>query len=659
MYSAKERLRAKQSEKDGLLKDLKDLQEKIDAFTSSLNEAEKFLSENARFSSLDKSLPKLEVWFSQKSEKSKKIAAVEKELEENSRNCDILKEKLFALETELQNVEKQIQSFISEKALVVSSFLAKSLKDGDSCPVCGGIFRGAKSGGAAAKTIATSGDQPDSRDTEVVNKAADLNKTYEDLKNQVQETKSCLSQMEAKALDIRKNLDELRVSEAELSRLIEEIVLPLETGSEKFTDISVLKSKSELYKKTESERDGLKNKIDAETARKDEKSKMLEGFEKPITDALSEVEKIKASLQTEKQERFKLFADKNVDDEEHLEKSRLEKLKKDVEELEEKFDAARETNVQLSSLKERSLKKMADRQNQIENAEKEFVSSIKKSGFLNEEDFLNARLEKNEIDALKAKSKELDGKKLEAKAKYESAEKTLSDYAASKKITATEEELEVQKRQTEEKFEEEQGRLNDVSARLLNAKNKKDEYEAFLSNFEEKKKEFERWKTVKSWVGNADGRDLSVFVQSIAFSKLLNLTNKHLFGITNRYKIVQKNPNTLDFEINDVHLENRSTNNLSGGEQFIVSLSLALGISEFASRNVRVDSLFLDEGFGTLSGELLIQAINALKALQKNGKMLGIITHVKDVINEIDQRLEVKPVSGGYSEIIGSGVTRG
>ncbi|MBR4464830.1 MAG: hypothetical protein IKS40_09480, partial [Treponema sp.] len=65
------------------------------------------------------------------------------------------------------------------------------------------------------------------------------------------------------------------------------------------------------------------------------------------------------------------------------------------------------------------------------------------------------------------------------------------------------------------------------------------------------------------------------------------------------------------------------------------------------------------EGFGTLSGELLTEAINALKNLQKDGKMLGIITHVQDVINEIDQRIEVKPVSGGHSELIGSGISTG
>ena len=103
--------------------------------------------------------------------------------------------------------------------------------------------------------------------------------------------------------------------------------------------------------------------------------------------------------------------------------------------------------------------------------------------------------------------------------------------------------------------------------------------------------------------------------------------------------------------------DDRPVTNMSGGERFIISLSLALGIAELASRNVRVDSLFLDEGFGTLSGEPLTQAINALKSLQSNGKMLGIITHIEAVIQEFDQKIEAIKKNGGVSELRGSGIT--
>ena len=199
----------------------------------------------------------------------------------------------------------------------------------------------------------------------------------------------------------------------------------------------------------------------------------------------------------------------------------------------------------------------------------------------------------------------------------------------------------------------------EIKVRLKNNEQNQAQAKKISAEYEKIAEEFATWEQMKAWVGKDDGSDVSVFVQSLAFNSLLNLANKNLFGITNRYKVVQRSPLSLEFEIQDIYFEEpRSVSNISGGEKFLVSLSFALGISEFASRNVRVDSLFLDEGFGTLSGELLTEAINALKNLQKDGKMLGIITHVQDVISEIDQRIEVKPLSLGHSELIGSGITK-
>ena len=96
---------------------------------------------------------------------------------------------------------------------------------------------------------------------------------------------------------------------------------------------------------------------------------------------------------------------------------------------------------------------------------------------------------------------------------------------------------------------------------------------------------------------------------------------------------------------------------MSGGEKFIISLSFALGIADLASQNVRVDSLFLDEGFGTLSGKPLIDAIDALKSLQDKGKMLGVISHIPEVIKQFDQRIKAEPSTNGTSILSGSGVT--
>ena len=100
----------------------------------------------------------------------------------------------------------------------------------------------------------------------------------------------------------------------------------------------------------------------------------------------------------------------------------------------------------------------------------------------------------------------------------------------------------------------------------------------------------------------------------------------------------------------------RPVKNLSGGETFIVCLSLALGLSVVASYKVAVNSLFLDEGFGSLDDLSLAKALYALASLNAEGKTIGIISHVPLVKERIGLQIEVSPLGNGHSQISGPGV---
>lgn len=102
----------------------------------------------------------------------------------------------------------------------------------------------------------------------------------------------------------------------------------------------------------------------------------------------------------------------------------------------------------------------------------------------------------------------------------------------------------------------------------------------------------------------------------------------------------------------------RSTKNLSGGESFIVSLALALGLSKMASQKVRVDSLFLDEGFGTLDENALETALETLSGLHEEGKLIGIISHIPALKERIGTQISILPSSTGRSEVTGPGVKK-
>jgi len=129
--------------------------------------------------------------------------------------------------------------------------------------------------------------------------------------------------------------------------------------------------------------------------------------------------------------------------------------------------------------------------------------------------------------------------------------------------------------------------------------------------------------------------------------------------MTDRYVLIRDDSQPLELCVADNYQagEIRSTKNLSGGEAFIVSLALALGLSHMASRNVRVDSLFLDEGFGTLDEDALETALETLAGLQQDGKLIGVISHVAALKERIGTQIQVIPQTRGRSIIEGPGCT--
>lgn len=152
------------------------------------------------------------------------------------------------------------------------------------------------------------------------------------------------------------------------------------------------------------------------------------------------------------------------------------------------------------------------------------------------------------------------------------------------------------------------------------------------------------------------------FAQQITFDMLLRKANIELRNLSERYEL-RRNPqkdNGLGLMVVDRELgisEGRDCSNLSGGESFIISLALALGLSRMAG-TTRIDSLFLDEGFGTLDRDTLSHVLHSLQKLRADGKMVGIISHVESLSDRISARIQVQPLRGGFSTITGTNAVR-
>jgi exonuclease SbcC len=166
-----------------------------------------------------------------------------------------------------------------------------------------------------------------------------------------------------------------------------------------------------------------------------------------------------------------------------------------------------------------------------------------------------------------------------------------------------------------------------------------------------------RWAKLHQLIGSADGRKYREFAQTITFKRLIAQSNLQLQSLSDRYLLIAHETEPLELDVLDLYQAGdiRSTRNLSGGESFLVSLALALGLSSMASRRVPVDSLFLDEGFGTLDEETLDMALSALGELRQQGKLIGVISHVQALKDRMALQIKVEPQRAGKSIISGPG----
>jgi len=177
---------------------------------------------------------------------------------------------------------------------------------------------------------------------------------------------------------------------------------------------------------------------------------------------------------------------------------------------------------------------------------------------------------------------------------------------------------------------------------------------------EARKKECRRWEKLDALIGSYDGKKYRNFAQGLTFELMVAHANRQLARMSDRYLLVRDVKEPLELNVIDNYQagEVRSTRNLSGGESFLVSLTLALGLSSMASQKVRVDSLFLDEGFGTLDEEALETALETLAGLQQDSKLIGVISHVTALKERISTQIEIIPGTGGRSQVSGPGCAR-
>lgn len=648
-----------------------------------------------QFKALDRSAIKmsdLERWMVELKKTSEKQAGLYEKQETSSRK---LKQEQGAARREVTAAEKILADLLKGRLLREyrdkhagllreMAYLRKiadlesergKLEDEKPCPLCGSLDH-----------PFAEGNLPEMDETEKEIKAlADLIRKAEDLENDLKQSESRDKAVAESLAEAEKQLVQAKhkksESLADTVRSEKELKAAVRDYGEEKKSILIRLEPFGIKKVPDKGLDGLSKDLGARQKNWQDHQEQKAVHEKKISDLSATLKSLDAVMETlndtlkQKQdllcahqtdfenlmsERHGLYGGKNPDKEEArfenqvLEAEKFERAKgKNRDMVRQQLN---DINTRRAALKESIKQRMTE----LEDMEASFTAGCRKEGFENEAAFLLCRFSFDERKQLSRKAAKLDEKSMDIATRKKDRETRLLDETSRKMTTEPLDVLEIKKARTMEALKAIGEQVGAIKQKLSDNQDAKARRQEKLKLIHAQKTEWARWDALHALIGSADGKKYRNFAQGLTFEVMVSHANRQLERMSDRYLLIRDEKQPLELNIVDNYQagEIRSTKNLSGGESFIVSLSLALGLSSMASRNVRVDSLFLDEGFGTLDEDALEISLEALSGLHQKGKLIGVISHVSALKERISTQINVLPLSGGRSRITGPGCNR-
>ena len=192
----------------------------------------------------------------------------------------------------------------------------------------------------------------------------------------------------------------------------------------------------------------------------------------------------------------------------------------------------------------------------------------------------------------------------------------------------------------------------ELRARQAEDQRRQDANHALAEQITQAYEEWQRWARLNALIGSATGDTFRKIAQAYNLDLLVHHANVQLRQLVRRYRL-KRGGSMLGLLVMDTEMgdELRSVHSLSGGETFLVSLALALGLASMASSTLKIESLFIDEGFGSLDPESLQLAMDALDGLQAQGRKVAVISHVQEMHERIPVQIQVKRQGNGLSTL--------
>ncbi|MCX8520967.1 MAG: exonuclease SbcC, partial [Rhodoferax sp.] len=214
-----------------------------------------------------------------------------------------------------------------------------------------------------------------------------------------------------------------------------------------------------------------------------------------------------------------------------------------------------------------------------------------------------------------------------AQAVLRTRQQSLSGHAASQTSAETKDSLQAQLDQVQQQLQNRQTSISSLQLDIALDSERLQASAALRQQIAQQAAVARVWSQLGELIGSADGKKFRNFAQQLTLDILLGYGNRHLQGLSRRY-LLQRIKDSLGLLVVDQDMgdELRSVHSLSGGESFLVSLALALGLASLSSHRVKGESLFIDEGFGSLDSDSLRLAMDALDQLQGQGRKVGVIS---------------------------------
>ncbi|WP_295483637.1 AAA family ATPase [uncultured Pseudomonas sp.] len=257
-----------------------------------------------------------------------------------------------------------------------------------------------------------------------------------------------------------------------------------------------------------------------------------------------------------------------------------------------------------------------------------------------------------EVSALRQRLQQADKAVEQARVLLQEREQRLQQHNAAGAVQASIEDLQQRLVALREHLNAQEQQCAELRARQADDQRRQQAHQALADAIEQARHEWQRWARLNALIGSASGDVFRKIAQGYNLDLLLHHANQQLRQLARRYRLKRGGSAlgllVLDTEMGD---ELRSVHSLSGGETFLVSLALALGLASMASSTLRIESLFIDEGFGSLDPESLQLAMDALDGLQAQGRKVAVISHVQEMHERIPVQIQVRRQGNGLSDV--------